>query len=165
MLRQALLGAAAGAVGTVALNVATYADMVIRGRAASSVPAELAGTLADKVGIDLSADGDGTADETAEHRRTGLGALMGYVIGLGTGTAYGMLRPHMQDVPLPASGLGLAIIAMVASDVPATVLGVTDPTTWSRTSWALDFGFHLAYGLTTVIAYDAFQWRDGKIYY
>jgi hypothetical protein len=32
MLRHLLMGTAAGTVGTVALNVATYADMAIRGR-------------------------------------------------------------------------------------------------------------------------------------
>ncbi len=36
MLREALTGMAAGAVGTVALNATTYADMALRGRAASS---------------------------------------------------------------------------------------------------------------------------------
>ncbi len=34
MLREALTEAAAGAVGTVALNVATHADMAISGRPA-----------------------------------------------------------------------------------------------------------------------------------
>ena len=45
MLRETLTGTAAGAVGTVALNVTTYADMAIRGRPPSSVPAEVAGKL------------------------------------------------------------------------------------------------------------------------
>ncbi len=155
MLRQALIGATAGALGTVALNVTTYADMAIRGRSASSVPADLAGTLAEKAGIDLSAEGEGPDGETAQNRRTGLGALMGYVTGLGVGTAYGLMRPYLGDVPTPVAGVGVGIAAMAASDVPATAFGVTDPTSWSRSSWALDFGFHLAYGLTTVIAYDA----------
>jgi hypothetical protein len=57
MLCHALLGAAAGAVGAAALNIATYADMAIRGRAPSSLPADLAGALADKLGVDLSAPG------------------------------------------------------------------------------------------------------------
>ena len=38
-----------------ALNVATYADMAIRGRPSGSVPARMDGVLADKAGIPLSA--------------------------------------------------------------------------------------------------------------
>ena len=38
MLRGALFGVVAGAMGTVALNIATYADMAIRGRPPSSAP-------------------------------------------------------------------------------------------------------------------------------
>ena len=156
MLREALTGAAAGAVGTVALNAATYADMAINGRPASSVPAEVAGGLAKKAGIDLSAEGEDPDDEAEQNRRSGLGALMGYVTGLGVGAAYGLIRPHLGGVSRPVAGFGLGLAAMAASDVPATVLGVTDPTTWPPSSWGMDFGFHLAYGVVTAIAYDAF---------
>lgn len=155
MLRQALLGAAAGAIGTAALNIATYADMAIRGRPASSVPSDLAGKMTDQVGIDLSAEDEHADDETAQNRREGIGALMGYVTGLGVGTLYGLIRPQLPNVPLPILGVGVAASAMAASDVPATAFGVTDPTSWSATDWALDFAFHLAYGLMTVIAFDA----------
>jgi len=56
----------------------------------------------------------------------------------------------------PLLGLGVALSAMAMSDVPATAFDVTHPTEWSATSWMLDLGFHLAYGLVTVVAYDAF---------
>ncbi len=156
MLREALTGAAAGAVGTVALNAVTYADMAINGRPASSVPDTMAGTLAEKVGLDLSAEGEDPDGETAQNRQSGLGALMGYVTGIGVGTAYGLIRPHLDGVSKPVAGVALALAAMAASDVPATVLGVVDPTTWPPSSWGMDFGFHLAYGVVTAIAYDAF---------
>ena len=39
-----------------ALNATTYTDMALRGRVASSVPSEAAGRLAEKLGIDLSAE-------------------------------------------------------------------------------------------------------------
>ena len=156
MLREALTGAAAGAVGTVALNAVTYADMAINGRPASSVPAEVASGLAEKVGLDLSAEGEDLDGETAQNRQSGLGALMGYVTGLGVGTGYGLIRPHLGGVSRPVAGVALALAAMAASDVPATALGVTDPTTWPPSSWVMDFGFHLAYGVVTAIAYDAF---------
>ena len=56
MLREVLLGTAAGAVGTAALNAATYTDMAVRARPPSSVPAEVAGKLAEKAGVDLGSD-------------------------------------------------------------------------------------------------------------
>ncbi len=159
MLHQALMGAAAGAVGTVALNVTTYADMALRGRAASSLPAKVAGAVTDKLGIDLSPEQEGSDDETAQNRRSGLGALMGYVTGLGVGTIYGLVRPQLRDVPLPIMGAAAGIAAMAGSNIPATVLGVTDPTSWSPSDWALDVGFHLAYGMAAALAFDAFADR------
>ena len=42
MRRELAAGIAAGAVGTVALNLTTYLDMVIRGRPASSVQLDVA---------------------------------------------------------------------------------------------------------------------------
>ena len=46
MLHRALLGAAAGAAGNLALEVVTYGDMLFRGRSPSGVPAKMAGILA-----------------------------------------------------------------------------------------------------------------------
>ncbi len=51
----------------------------------------------------------------------------------------------------------LAFAAMAGSDVPAAALGATDPTTWPASSWAMDLGFHLPYGLATAVAYEAFS--------
>ncbi len=157
MLREALIGAAAGAIGTVALNATTYTDMALRGRAASSVPSEAAGQLAEKLGIDLSAEGEEQDGPTAQNRKSGLGALQGYVVGIGLGTAYGLVRPHLGDVSVPLAGLGLALAAMAGADIPATALRVTDPTTWPASSWVMDLGFHLLYGLATAWAYEAFS--------
>lgn len=156
MVYEALMGAAAGAVGTVALNVTTYADMALRGRAASALPAKVAGAVTDKLGIDLSAEEEGSDGDTAQNRRSGLGALMGYVTGLGVGTIYGLVRSQLRDVPVPIMGAAAGIAAMAGSDIPATALGLTDPTSWSPSDWALDLGFHLAYGMATAIAFDAF---------
>jgi hypothetical protein len=81
---------------------------------------------------------------------------MGYVTGLGVGTLYGVLRLGKDHVPLPIAGIGLGAAAMAGSDVPIASLGVSDPTTWSRTDWLSDAIPHLAYGIVTAIAYDAF---------
>ena len=47
LLGGALLGAAAGAAGTTALNATTYLDMVLRGRSASSTPEDTMRYLSD----------------------------------------------------------------------------------------------------------------------
>lgn len=160
MLRAVLLGTAAGAVGTAALNVATYADMVIRGRPASEVPSQVAGTLAEGAGLDLSAGSEGAdRDATARNRRGGLGALLGYLTGLGVGAAYGLLRPRLGRVSLPLAGAGLGLAAMAASDIPAAATGATDPRSWGAAGWAADIVPHLAYGLFTAAAFEAFDER------
>jgi hypothetical protein len=151
-----LTGAAAGAVGTVALNVATYLDMAVRARPASSVPARLVGVVADKIGVDLAA-GEGDAAKEQEHnRQSGLGALIGYANGLGIAVLYGTLRPHLRRVPWPVAGIALGLAAMAASDLPIGVSGVSDPSTWAPEDWAADLIPHLIYGLVTAVAYDSF---------
>jgi hypothetical protein len=160
MRRPLLWGIAAGAVGTIALDVVSYLDMVVRGRPASSLPAEVAGALAERAGVELAADGNDT--ESAANRRSGLGALFGYGVGLGVGGAYGLLRARLPAPRRPwavTTGLGLA--AMAASDLPATLLGVTDPRTWGVAGWASDLLPHLAYGLATATVYEALADRAG----
>ncbi len=54
------------------------------------------------------------------------------------------------------AGVVLGVGAMAGSDVPAAALGVTDPTTWDFNSWGSDIVPHLAYGVMTAVAYEAF---------
>jgi hypothetical protein len=58
MRKPLLWGIAAGAVGTIALDVVSYLDMVVRARPASSTPADVAGVLAVRAGVELAAGGD-----------------------------------------------------------------------------------------------------------
>lgn len=159
MLQDALIGAAAGAVGTVALDVATYTDMALRGRPSSNTPATLAGILAGKVGLSLSSGNAGSNDEVAQNRKSGLGALLGYLTGLGVGTAYGLLRSQLDDLPGPLAGVGVGLAAMAASDVPIVISGASDPTKWGLSGWAADAIPHLIYGLVTVAVFEAFTNR------
>lgn len=148
------MGAAAGAAGTIALNTATYADMALRARSGSSVPDEVAGIIAGRAGLDL---GEG---DTAANRKTGLGALMGYVNGVGVGAAYGIIRPAFgKDVSVPWAAVGLTLVSTAGTDAPIAATGVSDPTKWPASSWAMDLGFHLAYGLATAATYEAFAAR------
>ena len=151
MMRSLVAGTAAGAVGTAALNVATYADMVLRGRPASEMPSTLVKIFATSLGIDaLTAEG-----EAAENRRSGAGALLGFVNGIGVGVAYGLLRPALRGVPAFAGGVLAGVAAMALSDVPATKTGATDPSTWGAEGWIADIVPHLLYGLTLAYTFDA----------
>ena len=155
MLSGALIGAVAGAVGTVALDVTTYADMAIRGRSSSDAPSQMVSILAKAVGLPLSSQGVGSEDETAQNRESGLGALLGYVNGLGVGVAYGLLRSRQDDIPIPVAGIGVGLAAMAASDIPLIALRVSNPKTWGFSGWAADAIPHLVYGLVTAIVYEA----------
>jgi hypothetical protein len=150
MGRNLVAGAAAGAVGTIALDITTYLDMAVRGRPASSIPSDAAGKLAELAGLDLGDD-----KETAGNRRSGLGALLGYAAGVGAGVAYGALRSRVR-VPKPVAAVGLGAAAMAGSDVPLVALGLTDPREWGAAGWAADIVPHLVYGFFTALAYEGF---------
>jgi hypothetical protein len=152
--RRIALGAIAGAVGTVALNVATYLDMSIRGRPASEVPARVAATVADSLGADLG------NEQTAPNRRAGIGALLGYANGLGTGILLGLLSPLVGRLPVPLASVVVGGAAMAGSDVTSTTLGASDPRTWGASGWLADIGPHLTYGFFTVVA---FRWLSGRM--
>jgi hypothetical protein len=152
VLRWALRGAAAGAAGTTALNVVTYLDMVVRGRGASSTPERTVEELAERAHVPIPGNGD-----TREHRLQGLGALTGLAAGVGVGLLAGLVRaagfrPH----PLVGTLLTTAGV-LVAANGPMTVLGVTDPRTWSTTDWLSDLVPHLAYGAVVETTVDAFD--------
>ena len=154
MLRNTLIGLAAGAIGTVALNISTYADMAMRGRSSSGAPSKMVHILADKVNLPLSSKGVGAQDEKAQNRESGLGALLGYVNGLGVGALYGLLRSQVdEDVSLPLMGVLVGASAMAASDVPLVSLKVSNPKTWGVSGWASDAIPHLIYGLVTAGVY------------
>lgn len=148
MLRAILNGCLAGAIGTLALNGSTYLDMVVRGRGASSVPADTAHQAAQATGIDLTGS-DG--EQAAANRSQGLGALLGYANGLGVGAGYGALQSR-TDVPTWIAAPALGIISTAATDIPTTALGVTDPSDWEPRAWAEDVLFHLIYGAATAAA-------------
>lgn len=155
MLRDTFRGLVAGAMGTAALNIATYTDMAIRGRPSSSAPSKLISTLANSLHLPLSARGDNDNDPAAQNRESGLGALLGFVNGLGTGAAYGLLRSQLDKLPVPLAGIVVGLTAMAASDVPLVATRVSDPKTWGVSGWLADLIPHLIYGFVTVATYEA----------
>jgi len=166
-------GLAAGAAGTMALNVASYLDMLVRGRPASTLPGDVAGRLADEIGLPLDfdldfetaaadSDVDDDDDEVAvndrvAHRQEALGALLGYSNGLGIGLAYGLVRLVVPRPPAWLAGALLGGLAMTASDYPSARLGLTDPQTWSSADWLADIVPHMAFGVVTAATFDAIK--------
>jgi hypothetical protein len=139
-----LVGVAAGAAGTTALNAVTYLDMAIRGRPASSAPETAVQTIGGKLGLEVPGDPD-----TKQHRTTGLGALLGIATGVGVGGVLGMVRAAGWRLPLSRSALVVSLAAMLGSDTPMVLLGISDARDWSVADWLSDLVPHLAYGLVT----------------
>ena len=146
-----LRGAAAGAAGTTALNAVTYLDMVGRGRGSSSTPEDTVEALAEKAHLTIPGD-----EEKRQNRVQGLGPLTGLVAGLGVGALAGLARAAgLRSSPAVGTALTTAVV-LVASNGPMTVLGITDPRTWSTTDWISDLVPHLAYGAVVKTTMDAF---------
>jgi hypothetical protein len=144
-----LLGAAAGAAGTTALNATTYLDMTVRARPASTTPERTVDRMAALAHTAIPGD-----EQRRDNRRTGLGALLGILTGAAVGAGYALLssrrRPPVWVGAVVAGGL-----AMLGSDTPLALLRVSDPRTWSRTDWISDAVPHLAYGAVTAATYAA----------
>jgi hypothetical protein len=151
-LGWALRGAAAGAAGSTALNAVTYLDMAGRGRGTSSTPEQTVEALAEKAHLAIPGEG-----ETRENRLQGLGPLTGLVAGVGVGVLVGLARAAgFRSQPLVGTLLTTAGV-LVAANGPMTVLGITDPRTWSATDWVSDLVPHLAYGAVVKTTMDAFD--------
>ncbi|MFP5371753.1 MAG: hypothetical protein ACLGI3_13540 [Actinomycetes bacterium] len=147
-----LRGAAAGAAGSTALNAVTYLDMAVRGRGTSSTPEDTVERLAETAHVAIPGEG-----ETRRNRLQGLGPLMGLVAGIGVGVLGGLVRAAGYR-SAPPVGVALTTLGvLVAANGPMTVLGVTDPRTWSTTDWISDLVPHLAYGVVVRTTMDAFD--------
>ena len=147
-----LRGAAAGAAGSTALNAVTYLDMAIRGRGTSSTPEDTVEKLAETVHVPIPGDQD-----TRQNRLQGLGPLTGLVAGIGVGVLGGLARASGYRSATPVGVTLTTLGVLVAANGPMTVLGVTDPRTWSATDWLSDVVPHLAYGVVVRTTMDAFD--------
>ena len=156
-MRGLILGAIAGAAGTMALDVAGYADMAIAGRTASDMPGEVIRRIAAKAGITWLSIPSEEADEQTKNRRSALGALAGYGIGIGLGALYGAIGSLLPDERRGTltQAVVLGALAMAASDVPANALGATNLAEWTPASWLSDIVPHAAYGIVTASVFAA----------
>ncbi len=142
--RGLVIGAAAGAAGTTALNAVTYLDMAVRGRPASHTPENTVNKLASVAHVSIPGDGD-----DRDNRVAGLGPLTGLAAGVGVGALLGLARSTGWRPGLAVSAVGATVGALVGSNGPMTLLGVTDPRTWSVIDWVSDLVPHVAYGAVT----------------
>jgi hypothetical protein len=137
-------GIAAGCAGIVALEVASYADQYLKGRAASKTPTRLGEGIADRAGIEL---GEGRA---RTNRASALGPIAGYADGVLLGIAWAVISAHPVK-SLPKGALLLTAGAWAGSNVPLMSLGITDPRRWTPQDWQSDLVPHAAYGATTAL--------------
>lgn len=142
--RGLVMGAAAGAAGTTALNAVTYLDMVVRARPTSSTPQDTVEKLSEKLHVPIPG-----GREARENRIAGLAPLTGLAAGVGVGAVLGLgYLAGWRPRPV-VGGLVATVGALVAGNGPMTVLGITDPRNWGAKDWASDIVPHLAYGAVT----------------
>lgn len=153
-LELTLLGAAAGAAGTTALNAVTYLDMAVRGRPSSSTPEDTVEALSDTVHLPVPGEGD-----AHDNRVAGLGPLTGIAAGVGVGALLGAARSAGWRPGVLTSTAAATLGALVGSNGPMTLLGVTDPRTWPASAWVADVVPHLAYGAVTAAVLDRLDGR------
>ncbi|OBI13262.1 hypothetical protein A5712_05445 [Mycobacterium sp. E2327] len=144
-----LSGAAAGATGTTALNVITYLDIAVRGRPTSSTPERTVEAMAKLFGLTVPGSGDVLAN-----RLLGLGALTGYAAGIGMGLILGLAYALGWRPSLVVAALVATALALIGTNGPMTVLGVTDPRTWGVVGWISDLVPHFGYGVVTALVLD-----------
>jgi hypothetical protein len=147
-----LRGAAAGAAASTALNAVSYLDMAVRGRASSSTPEDTVEKIAEKAHVPIPGD-----QETRQNRVQGLGPLIGLVAGVGVGVVTGLVRASGYRSAKPVGIVLTTVGVLVAANGPMTVLGITDPRTWSATDWISDLIPHAVYGVVLKTTMDAFD--------
>jgi uncharacterized membrane protein len=139
--KKMVKGAMAGAAGTAALNAVGYGDMALRGRPASSTPAQVVEQLARRSGLTIPGRG-----QARRSRLEGLGALTGTATGVAVGAAAGQWQGAVRRLGPLAGPAAIGAAAMLATDLTMAVLGVSDPRTWDAASWLSDVAPHLAFG-------------------
>jgi hypothetical protein len=152
MLKAIFRGAAAGAAGTTALNAATYFDMAIRARPASSTPQQAVEKAAESTGASIPGSG-----AERENRLAGLGPLAGLATGTGVGIMFGLVRALRIRPPALIDAVLIGAAAMAATDLSMARIGVSDPRSWSAMDWMSDVLPHLAYGAATHATLAAFE--------
>lgn len=153
MFRRLVAGLAAGATGTIALEVTSYLDILVRGRPPSDQPQRVGKALARALGMKF---GKGRA---ANARTDALGSAVGYIDGLTLPVAYALSAPA-RDRPVGRAAVLLSLAAMVGSNWMPVALGLSDPRSWSIDDWLTDLVPHVVYGLVAATTYELLVCSD-----
>ena len=134
-------GLVAGVAGTAAMTVSSTLEAKLRGRAASTAPADAAAKV---LGI------AGFADDAARQR-------FGTLVHWGYGTGWGTVRALLSLAGLPPAAATAAHLAAVwgSEAVMLPSLGVAPPFwTWGAEEVAIDVGHHVVYATVTGLTYE-----------
>ncbi|MCA1696934.1 MAG: DUF1440 domain-containing protein [Actinobacteria bacterium] len=132
-------GLVAGAVGTAAMTVSSTLEMRLRGREASSAPADAAAKV---LGLEFDSDAQK--------------ARFGTIVHWGYGTGWGAVRGLLSAQGLgefPAT-TGHLCLLWVSELVMLPALEVAPPVTdWEPEEVAIDFFHHVVYAVATGVTY------------
>jgi uncharacterized membrane protein len=142
----ALLGLAAGAVGTAAMTSAQYWLYGLTGGEASEAPAKVGERILGALGVKVK-----------KEQRPALNNAMHVLYGSSWGVPFGIAFGRGERPPGPVQGLVFGANVWAASLAMLPALGLADAP-WRQPPLAIaqDLGFHLVYGLSTAAAYEAF---------
>lgn len=142
----ALLGLAAGVVGTAAMTSAQVWLYGITGGEASDAPAKVGERILGAFGVKVK-----------KEQRPALNTAMHVLYGASWGKAFGLALGRGERPPGPVQGLAFGANVWGVSLAMLPALGLADAP-WRRrvSGLAQDLGFHLVYGAATAAAYEAF---------
>jgi hypothetical protein len=139
-------GLAAGALGTAAMTVSSTVEQKLRGRAASTAPADAAQKV---LGIERF------TDDAAKGRFSNL-------VHWGYGTGWGAVRALLRAAGLPPARATAGHLAAVwgSEQVMLPALSVSPPAwEWSAEEVAIDGLHHVVYATATGVAYELLSAR------
>ncbi|GAA3352418.1 hypothetical protein GCM10017744_001310 [Streptomyces antimycoticus] len=142
----------AAAVIGLCLGLVSYADMAVRARPASTTPEETLRKLTARLHIRIPGTG-----ERLGNRIAGLAPMTGFAAGLGMRAVLGVARAAGWRPSLRRQYVVATVGALIGTNGPMTVLGVTDPRTWGLAGWVSDIVPHIAYAVVTVHVLDGLQ--------
>lgn len=157
-----ILGALAGAVGTLAMGHASTAiyDRHDRATLRREILAR-GGTNTHAIAARKAARLAGT--ELSDEQAAMVGTAMHYGVGMGTAALYGAARPHLP-LPSPVRGLAFgATVWLLGDEVGNAAAGITPgPGAFPWQTHARGLAAHLAFGLVTEGVLSAIDWARAR---
>ncbi|WP_329110347.1 hypothetical protein OG792_15550 [Micromonospora sp. NBC_01699] len=136
-------GILAGAAATLARELVSNLDVVVRARPMSNSHERTVQRLMERAQLSLG------PEDRAANRRAGLGPLLGFANGVLTVALFATVTARRRPAPPVAVGL-IGLGGMLVADGPMAALGVTNPRRWRARDWFEDALPYVAYSLTAV---------------